>query len=168
MGSEAQQIDWGAGASMMVRRALLDRIGGLDESYFLFFEETEFCWRAKRAGYSMWYVPKSRVMHIAGQSTKLDERNAALKRLPAYWFESRRRYFMTTRGFVGALFIDLTAIFANALGSFRLILQGRRDRVVPHYVADLWRHSVVHRRNRVLDPIRTQLHQLDVNVAQQQ
>jgi N-acetylglucosaminyl-diphospho-decaprenol L-rhamnosyltransferase len=159
MGSEAQQVDWGAGASMMVRRAVLDQIGGLDENYFLFFEETEFCWRAKRAGYSMWYVPKSRVMHIAGQSTKVDERNAPPKRLPDYWFESRRRYFLTTRGIVGTLAIDLTAIVANALGLLKLVLQGRRDRAVPHYVADLCRYSVLHRKNRALRPIRAQLHQ---------
>jgi N-acetylglucosaminyl-diphospho-decaprenol L-rhamnosyltransferase len=159
MGSEAQEVDWGAGASMMIRRMLLDRIGGLDESYFLFYEETEFCLRAKRAGYSMWYVPQSRVMHIAGQSTKVDQRNAAPKRLPAYWFESRRRYFMTTRGIVGALLIDLTAMFASTLGSFRLVLQGRRDRIVPHYIADLWQHSVLHRKNRAMGPIRTQLRQ---------
>ncbi len=152
MGSEAQEVDWGAGASMMIRRELLDRIGGLDENYFLFFEETEFCWRAKRAGYSMWYVPKSRVMHIAGQSTKVAERNAPLKRFPDYWFESRRRYFISTRGTLGAWLIDLAAILASALGLLRLVAQGRRDRVVPNYVADLWRYSVLRSRNRGLRP----------------
>lgn len=157
MTRKAQQIDWGAGASMMVRRTLVDRIGGLDENFFLYFEETEFCWRAKRAGSPMWYVPDSRVIHIGGQSTKVTERNAAPKRLPPYWFESRRRYFMATRGFTYALFIDFIALLANGLGTMKLVLQGRRDRIVPHYLSDLWRHSVLHRRNRVLEPSRTRL-----------
>jgi N-acetylglucosaminyl-diphospho-decaprenol L-rhamnosyltransferase len=148
MSPQVQQIDWGAGASMMIRRTLLDQIGGLDENYFLYFEETEFCWRAKRAGFPMWYVPQSRVVHIGGQSTKVTERNVAPKRLPAYWFESRRRYFMTTNGFPRALLIDLTAMLASVLGSIKLGLQGRQHDIVPHYIADLWRHSVLHRRNR--------------------
>jgi N-acetylglucosaminyl-diphospho-decaprenol L-rhamnosyltransferase len=157
MTPQAQTIDWGAGASMMIRRSVLDRIGGLDEQFFLYFEETEFCWRAKRAGFPMWYVPHSRVVHIGGQSTKVTERNAAPKRLPAYWFESRRRYFMTTASFSHALLIDLMAVIGSALGAIKLILQGRQDRRVPHYVADLWRHSVIHRRNRSIPAARTQL-----------
>lgn len=143
-----QPIDWGAGASIMIRREVLETIGGLDENYFLYFEETEFCWRAKRAGYPMWYVPQSRVIHIAGQSTKVTERGAGAKRLPAYWFESRRRYFLTTAGLCRAIMIDLVAMAATALGSLRLILQGRRGALVPRYVSDLLRHSVIWPRNR--------------------
>jgi GT2 family glycosyltransferase len=157
MTPQVQPVDWGAGASMMVRRSLIDRIGGLDENYFLYFEETEFCWRAKQAGFPMWYVPQSRVVHIGGQSTKVTERNAAPKRLPGYWFESRRRYFVTTSGLLPAALIDCTAIVASALGSLRLHLQGRRDRIVPHYVIDLWRHSVCRRKNRDVAIARTRL-----------
>ena len=151
----AQRIDWGAGASMMIRREVLDRVGGLDENYFLYFEETEFCWRARQAGFPMWYVPKSRIVHIGGQSTKVTERNAAVKRLPDYWFESRRRYFMTTGSLPRALLIDLLAIVSHVLGSTKLRLQGRSDRILPHYVADLWRHSVWHQRNRSMPSART-------------
>jgi len=140
---------------MMVRRELVDRIGGLDENYFLYFEETEFCWRARRAGYPMWYVPPSRVIHIGGQSTKVTERNVALRRLPDYWFESRRRYFMSTKGIVGAAVIDAAALIATALGTLRLWLQGRRDRIVPNLVRDLWRHSAMRKANRHFERPRT-------------
>jgi hypothetical protein len=150
-----EQIDWGAGASMMVKRELLEAIGGLDENYFLYFEETEFCWRARQAGYSMWYVPASRVIHIAGQSTKLTERGAALKRLPAYWFDSRRRYFMATGSLGRAIAIDIAAVAASALGALRLTLQGRRHELVPHYVRDLVGHSVLRGRNRRIAAPRT-------------
>ena len=98
MSSVPQPIDWVPGASMMCRPAVFDAIGGLDENYFLYFEETDFCLRAKRAGFPTWYVPESRVMHIAGQSTKVTERDVAPKRLPSYWFESRRRYFVASYG----------------------------------------------------------------------
>jgi N-acetylglucosaminyl-diphospho-decaprenol L-rhamnosyltransferase len=148
MTPEIQAIDWGAGASMMIRRTLLDKIGGLDENFFLYFEETEFCWRAKRAGFLMWYVPHSRVIHIGGQSTKVTERNVAPKRLPGYWFESRRLYFLMTGSFARAILADLFAIAAYSLGAAKLVLQRRRNRLVPYYVADLWRFSLLHRKNR--------------------
>jgi N-acetylglucosaminyl-diphospho-decaprenol L-rhamnosyltransferase len=157
MSRAEQPVDWGAGASMMIRRELLEAIGGLDENYFLYFEETEFCWRAKRAGFPMWYVPQSRVIHIRGQSTGVTEHSVAPRRLPDYWFESRRRYFLTTRGPLRAMLIDLLALVAHALGSARLTLQGRRDRLVPHYVRDLLRHSVLHRKNRSTSAERTRL-----------
>lgn len=158
-----QPIDWGSGASLLIRSTVLDRIGGLDESFFLYFEETEFCWRAKRAGFATWYVPQSRVVHIGSQSTHVHEQHAALKRLPSYWFESRRRYFMLTYGSLRACLVDATALIVNALSSFRLALQRRRDRLIPCYGADLWRHSVLQRKNRTLQPPRTHLETASVS-----
>jgi GT2 family glycosyltransferase len=152
MGRIPEEIDWGAGASMMIRSELYTRIGGLDEHYFLYFEETDFCWRARCAGYPMWYVPQSRVVHFGGQSTKM-ERGALAKRLPSYWYESRRRYFMLTKGLLQSILIDLIAIAAHALGSAKLIAQGHREKVIPHYISDLWHHSVIHQRNRSVPPL---------------
>jgi GT2 family glycosyltransferase len=154
MSQVPQPIDWVPGASMMIRRAVVDSIGGFDQNYFLYFEETDFCFRAKKAGFSTWYVPESRVMHIAGQSTKLTRRNAAPRRLPAYWFESRRRYFAATHGVCYAMATDIVALMAHGLGSLKRIAQGRVDRGVPHFLADLARHSILWSRNRQLPAIK--------------
>ncbi len=158
MAPRPQQIDWCAGASMMLRRSMLERIGGLDERFFLYYEETEFCWRALQAGFQTWYVPASRVIHIAGQSTGLTERGAAPKRLPDYMFESRRRYFLLTLGLRQACLTDLLALAAGALGRAKLLLQGRRHEMVPGYLSGIWRHSVLRARNRLLaTPLTPQL-----------
>lgn len=154
MSKIAQPIDWVAGASMMVRRAVIDAIGGLDENYFLYFEETDFCLRAKRAGFSTWYVPESRVMHIAGQSTKLTERKALPKRLPAYWFESRRRYFTAAYGVSYAMAVDIVTFVGHGLGAFKRFLQGKPYRGTPHFLADLMKHSALWPRNRQTRQIR--------------
>ena len=154
MSSVPQPIDWVAGASMMIRRAAFDAIGGFDENYFLYFEETDFCWRAKKAGYSTWYVPESRVMHIAGESTKLTARHAAPKRLPAYWFESRRRYFLMAYGLSYAVAVDLVALAAHAFGSLKRAILRRSTIGVPHFLSDLIQHSVLWPRNRHLHQIR--------------
>src|SRR5262245_21233240 len=81
-----QLVDWISGTSMMVRRDVVDSIGGMDENYFLYFEDTDFCLRARKAGLAAWSVPESRVMHISGQSTQLTAHQPAPPRLPDYWF----------------------------------------------------------------------------------
>jgi N-acetylglucosaminyl-diphospho-decaprenol L-rhamnosyltransferase len=131
---------------MMIRPAVFDRIGGFDENYFLYFEETDFCNRAKQAGYATWYVPESRVMHIMGQSTKVTDERLALQRLPAYWFQSRRRYFAVSFGVIHAMAIDLVAVLANCLGLLKRLALRRPS--VPYYIRDLIRHSILWPRNR--------------------
>ena len=110
-------IDWVAGASLMVRREVFEAIGLLDESYFMYFEEVDFCLRAARAGWPCWYVPASRVVHLVGQSSGI-QAGAERARRPAYWFASRRRFFLTHHGRARTLAADLG--YAAGLGSFRL------------------------------------------------
>ncbi|RYG70531.1 glycosyltransferase family 2 protein, partial [bacterium] len=57
------EVDWVAGALMIVRREVFDTIGLMDESYFLYYEETDFSLRAQRAGWPTWHVPQARVIH---------------------------------------------------------------------------------------------------------
>lgn len=153
MSKMAQPIDWISGASMMVRPEVLSAIGGLDENYFLYFEETDFCYRAKRAGFSTWYFPESRVMHIEGQSTKVGGRVNRPRRLPAYWFASRRRYFAATFGIRHAMAIDVVAILAHSLGFLKRIALGRTKSAIPHFIRDLTFYSVLWPRNRNVPPI---------------
>ncbi|HUN73043.1 MAG TPA: glycosyltransferase family 2 protein [Steroidobacteraceae bacterium] len=150
----AQPVDWICGASMLIRPAVLSALGGFDENYFLYYEETDFCLRAARAGFATWYVPQSRVMHIAGQSTHVTERQNAPKRLPAYWFESRRRYFAISHGVLKAMAIDLAALLAHALGSLKRNALGRRAEAVPFFIRDLLRHSILWPAHRSFPPAR--------------
>jgi N-acetylglucosaminyl-diphospho-decaprenol L-rhamnosyltransferase len=147
-----QPTDWICGASMMIRPAVLDAIGGFDENYFLYFEETDFCHRARQAGFSTWYVPESRVMHVMGQSTKVTDEKTVLERYPPYWFESRRRYFAVTFGLGRAIAIDMVAILANSVGLLKRIAQRRTG--IPHYVRDLLKHSILWPRNRGVPAVR--------------
>jgi N-acetylglucosaminyl-diphospho-decaprenol L-rhamnosyltransferase len=148
-------VDWVSGASIMIRPAVFTAIGGMDENYFLFFEETDFCRRASCAGYSTWYVPESRVMHIGGQSTMLTP--GTRLRLPAYWFESRRRYFAVTFGTAHAMAIDLIAVSAHSLAAVKRLILWRQHTAVPYFIRDLLRHSVLWRRNRNIPDARTTL-----------
>jgi hypothetical protein len=154
-GSTPERVDWICGASMLIRPAVLASIGGLDENYFLYFEETDFCRRARIAGFPTWYVPASRVMHIMGQSTQVTDVRAGPKRLPAYWFESRRRYFAVSFGIPHAILIDIVALFAQSLGCVTRLALRRQHTAVPYFIRDLIRHSILWPRNRRLPAARS-------------
>jgi N-acetylglucosaminyl-diphospho-decaprenol L-rhamnosyltransferase len=143
MGKSPERVDWVPGASMMIRRSVFDAVGGLDEHYFLYFEETDFCFRAHQHGFQTWYVPQSRVMHIAGQSTKVTERDAKTRRLPTYWFESRCRFFVTSYGLSYAVLTDICAVIARSLGAIKRFCFRQRSGGVPHYLSDLLRYSAL-------------------------
>ena len=108
MGEPAQdrshRCDWVSGACFAVRRQVFERIGLLDEGYFLYFEEVDFCRRARRAGWTCWYVADARIVHLEGSSTGIRE---VARRRPAYWFASRRRYFTKAYGSIGLVAADV-------------------------------------------------------------
>jgi GT2 family glycosyltransferase len=152
MSSTSEQVDWLPGAAMMVRRQVIERLGGLDQTYFLYFEETDFCLKVKKAGYTIWYVPGSRVMHIAGQSTGVTGFQLVAKPLPDYWFESRRRYFAKNHGLAYAVATDVVLLASHALGQAKeRFLKGHKAPGVPHFAQDIFRHSVLHKANRSVD-----------------
>ena len=155
------EIDWIAGASMMLRATLVKQLRGFDEGYFLYYEETDLCLRAKRLGFSTWYVPNSRVMHIAGQSTKVTIRDAKPKRLPAYLFESRRRYFSVNHGVLYAIFTDLIAIFSQLLGKFKRIIIGKSNQDIPYFIRDLATHSAIFSSCAKIKPFSSSLVSVD-------
>lgn len=141
--AEPLQVDWLSGAHMLVRREVLDAIGLMDEAYFLYYEETDFTLRARRAGWTCWHIPASRIVHLVGQSSGVTIRSARPKRFPAYWFESRRRYFVLNHGRVYAVLTDLAVIVACALNCARSWLQRREPKIAPSFVEDLLRHGAI-------------------------
>lgn len=136
-------VDWMAGASMMLTRNLVEKLRGFNEQYFLYYEETDLCFRAKKAGFEVWYVPNSHVMHIAGQSTKVTERNAKPKRLPRYLYESRRCYFINNHGIFYTFLTDLTLFFANILGMLKRVLTNKQYLSTPFSLIDTVKYSTL-------------------------
>jgi N-acetylglucosaminyl-diphospho-decaprenol L-rhamnosyltransferase len=147
MGDQPQQVDWLPGASMMIRRSVFEAIGLMDEGYFLYFEETDFCLQARRAGWECWYVPTSRVMHILGQSTGVTATNQAPKRRPQYWFDSRRRYFLKNHGLIYTALVDASWLVGFGLWRLRRVLQQKPDCDPPQLLQDSWRNSVLFRQD---------------------
>jgi len=147
---DAGPTDWVAGASLIVRREVFEKVGLLDESYFLYFEEVDFCRRAHLAGWPCWYVPQSRVVHLVGQSSGLHASNDAhRRRRPAYWFEARQRYFLSHLGRARTFLADLAWSVGYASYRVRRYLQRKPDRDPDRMLQDFVRHSLLFRANMV-------------------
>ena len=143
MGDQPQQVDWLPGASMMVRGEVFASAGLFDEGYFLYHEETDLCLQAQKAGWTCWYVPASRVMHIAGGSTGVTSRGRRPKRRPQYVFDSRRRYFIKNHGWTYSVLADLAWSTGFVASRLRRRVLGRPDNDPPHLLFDSLRNSTL-------------------------
>lgn len=133
----AHECDWVSGASLIVRREVFEKIGMLDEGYFLYFEEMDFCLRARKAGWKVWFVPKSRVVHLEGASTGVRD---MARRRPAYWYDSRRRYFAKNFGVFGLILADVLWAVGRLAFTLRRMLRlgsGRNEQDPKWFAFDL-------------------------------
>ena len=136
-----REVDWVAGASMMIRREVFEEVGFFDENFFLYFEETDFCRRARLRGWSTYYVRGSAVAHIGGASTGIKDSRSA-RRMPSYWFDSRRHYFRKSYGEAGLAMSDLLFALGFSLWRLRRKLQNKPDEDPPRLLRDFIRHAL--------------------------
>jgi len=135
--------EWVAGASMIIRREVFDAIGLLDEGYYTYFDDIDFCMQARKKGWPTWYVPESRVIHLVGCSTKIsDPVKGGVKRRPRYWYQARTRFFIKNYGPVYAALADLAFLSGFALWRLRRRLQRKPDTDPQHMLLDTWLNSV--------------------------
>ncbi|GLS24478.1 glycosyltransferase family 2 protein [Marinibactrum halimedae] len=139
---EAESVDWVAGASMLIKREVVDAIGLMDEDYFLYFEEVDYCITAKRAGFKTFVVPESRVVHYVGASTGISDTRKKAKRRPTYWFESRKRFFFKNYGFLSLFFADVCWMVAYPLKRIKMALTRKECLDPPYFLRDFFMNSI--------------------------
>lgn len=83
----SQDVDWANGACLMVRRSLLEQLGGLDEAFFMYFEDVDLCRRLRREGYRVRHIAEAEIVHLIGRSSGRDP-----DRLQLVWELSRISY----------------------------------------------------------------------------
>lgn len=64
-----KKIEYITGADIMFRKSVLDKTGLFDETFFMYYEETDLCYRIKKAGYLIKYVPEAKIIHLEGKSS---------------------------------------------------------------------------------------------------
>ena len=130
-------VDWLAGASVMMRRTMLDAIGLFDERFFLYFDETDLCRRGRTAGWPTVYVRDSEVTHIGSVSTGMK----TWMRTPTYWFDSRLRYFVKHHGIAYAAGATAALVAGGLIWRCRMVLQRLPPGDPPHFLRDLVVHA---------------------------
>jgi GT2 family glycosyltransferase len=140
--AESHEVDWLAGASLMMRQSVLDEIGLFDEVFFLYYEETDLCRRARLAGWPTVYVRESEVTHIGSVSTGMK----TWGRMPGYWFDSRHYYFTKNHGALYAAAATLAHVTGALILRLRRLVSRRPRHGAPYFLRDLvahWARSLV-------------------------
>ena len=104
---DPQEIGWVSFACVLIRHAVVAGTGGLDDGFFLYYEDAEFCHRIRQAGWQIAYIPDARVVHFRGGSGPVKALSRAARRLPPYYYRSRARYFRKVHGRAGLLAANL-------------------------------------------------------------
>jgi N-acetylglucosaminyl-diphospho-decaprenol L-rhamnosyltransferase len=141
------QADWLAGASFMVSNEYINKIGLIDDDYFLYFEELDFCLQGQRNNMPCWYIPSSKVYHAVGAATGISDHRKKAPRRPQYWFDSRRRFFLKNYGAIKLVLCDLAFILAYSTWLLRSNLTKNTDldKEPPHYMKDFIKNSFLFR-----------------------
>jgi GT2 family glycosyltransferase len=110
-----REVDWVSGAALFASQALIERIGLLDEEYFMFCEDVDWCWRAWEAGFKVMYLPDAVITHAIGRST-----DKAPNRMIGRFHRSMFRFY--TKNMVPKMFI-LARPFATLFAGTALLLR---------------------------------------------
>ena len=151
--SEVCPVDWVAGASVLLRTEALRQVGLFDDGFFLYHEEVELMWRMRRAGWTILHEPRSRVAHVGGAATGVREgrtQAGAMPRRPAYWYQSRRRFFARTKGPSAAAAASALWLAGHLFFRLSRPLRSHLARgLLTDELSDQWRHARPNPMDRV-------------------
>lgn len=91
-----READWVSGAFLMVRRAAIDDVGSMDESYFMYTEETDWCYRMRRQGWRVVYLPEARATHLVAQSSHRAPERRRTQVYRSKWLFMQKHYGRAT------------------------------------------------------------------------
>ncbi len=126
-------LDWTSFACVAIRDDVTRSIGLLDERYFMYFEDMDFCRRAKAAGFRVAHEPGARVVHLRGGTSDVKKSTRERKRRPGYFYAARSHYFRVWYGRSGWLLANLLWTIGWLLAAAR-----RRSRAVACEWRDIW------------------------------
>jgi len=137
------KADWLTGASFMTTTNCFFKLKGFDPFYFLYFEEVDLFYKAKKAGYRVCASPASKVFHISGASTGMNNHKKALKRRPKYWFESRRHFYIKNFGYYYFAILDSAFVLTHLVWRVRAKIQSKDLDTPPQFLRDIIAHSFI-------------------------
>lgn len=135
---DTSQIEWMSFACIMLRGEMVHEIGPMDEGYFLYYEDTEYCLRAGRAGWGFAYLPQARAVHFCGGSGPVKSLAETHKRLPPYYYASRTRFIYQAHGYAGLIAANLLWYVGRSAAWIGRGLGTSFNPLSKHEARDIW------------------------------
>ena len=133
------QPDWTSFAAVLLRGTAVQQIGWMDEGYFMYFEDCDYCRRARNAGWQILHWPTARIVHLRGGSSNVKAATKARKRRPAYWYEARSRYFAKFYGGAAGLWVaNLAWHSGQAVARLREVVGNKEPHHCDYEGRDIW------------------------------
>ena len=131
-------VEWASFACILLRGDMVRALGPMDEGYFLYFEDAEYCLRARRAGWGIALAPEAVAVHFRGGSGPVKKNAKARKRLPAYYYSSRARFLYQAHGRAGLFGANLAWHSGRMVARLRALMGGRPHPAVEREAQDIW------------------------------
>jgi GT2 family glycosyltransferase/serine acetyltransferase len=132
------EVDWLAFACVAIRRVVIEQVGLLDEGFFMYYEDIDYCHKVRAAGWKILYWPKPRIVHLMGGSSNITSSDPSRRRPPRYLYEARARYFAKYHGGAGLLAANALWIAGRAISRTRELVEGRQPLARDHEARDIW------------------------------
>jgi len=131
--------DWTSFAAVLLRARAIRDIGGLDDGFFMYYEDVDACRRLREKGWRILHEPRARVVHLRGGTSPVKRLTAHRERRPRYYYHSRARFFRKAYGPLGLLTANLLWTLGRTIAWLRETLQYKEPHTVQAELQDLWR-----------------------------
>lgn len=132
------QPEWTSFAAVLIRREVVEQIGLLDEGFFMYYEDVDYCLRARAAGWRVLHEPAAVAVHLHAASSQMESLTARRRRRPAYFYAARRRYFSKTLGPAGPLLANSLWTLGRSIALARELVGNKRPHAVERELMDTW------------------------------
>jgi GT2 family glycosyltransferase len=135
---DARYVHWASFACIMISAECLEEVGLLDEGYFMYFEDVEYCYRAQKHNYKVFHEPSACAVHLRGGSSSVKANIAKRKRLPKYFYQSRTRFYYQKYGLIGLFSANVCWYLGRGVSLMRQLLGGNDFAAIENQWKDIW------------------------------
>jgi len=141
-GKGTESVEWISFACVLIRAEAFAAIGPMDEGFFMYFEDVDYCRRARLAGWQIAYTPEARVVHLRGGRTPEEFAQEERRRRPRFYYESRSRYLAKYYGRTGPLRANVCWTLGRGISLVRELAAQKSPHTVAREAGDIWTGSL--------------------------
>jgi len=135
---EPNEPDWIGFACVLIPRHVIESVGLLDDGFFMYFEDVDYCQRVHKAGWKILYWPRAQIIHLLGGSGNFTADGTLQKRAPRFYYESRSRYFAKHYGLFGLWFANLSWLMGRLISLLREFTGNKTPHHRKKEALDIW------------------------------